>query len=160
MAGGQHGGGDTEAGGPGEGLDRGVGTVELMDKGIEAALLGTQGVGGRGNGGSLQRAVHALVPTVLTGAGGASSLGTNAQADPPLGQVADAAYGQGGKRRPVVRTQGLRQAVLPKHPLKPRFHRLRGGTAQPPTLQHIAAVVVGEGQGVAPPPVPPGKNLP
>ena len=87
--------------------------VELMDKGIEAALLGTQGVGGRGNGGSLQRAVHALVPTVLTGAGGASSLGTNAQADPPLGQVADAAYGQGGKRRPVVRTQGLRQAVLP-----------------------------------------------
>ena len=47
--------------------------VELMDKGVEAALLGTQGVSGRGNGGSLQRAVHALVPTVLTGASGASS---------------------------------------------------------------------------------------
>ena len=60
------------------------------------------------------------------------------------------AAGSQGKGRAVVGAQRLRQAVFPKHPLKPRL--AGGGVAQARHCR-MAAVVVGEGQRVAALPV-------
>ena len=96
---------------------------------------------GRGtHHGLFQRAMHAFMATVFTGLGRADALGANAQANPPLRQLAQAAGSHRGKGRAVVGAQRLRQAVFPKHPLKPRLDGIGGGVAQGPALQDEAAM--------------------
>ena len=127
--------------------------VKLLHKGIEAPLLGHKRAGGRTHHGLFQRAMHAFMATVFTGLSRANALGANAQANPPLRQLAQAACSHRGKGRAVVGAQRLRQAVFPKHPLKPGLDGIGGGAAQGAALQDEAAVVVGDGQRVAALPV-------
>jgi hypothetical protein len=66
------------------------------------------------SGVGLAGAVPALVPPVLLWAPRCKTLMTDAERDPPHGELAQAAEGRGGAWRAVVRTTGVRQAILPE----------------------------------------------
>ena len=90
-----------------------------------------------------------IVVVRVAGRGWSNALRANAQAHPPRRELAEAPGGQRGKGCAVVGAQGLGQAILPKHPLEPGLDGSRGHAAQGAALQDKAAVIVGNGQGVA-----------
>src|SRR5258705_7871900 len=98
--------------------------VEFLSEAIEAALLRGEVRLQRINCGRLQTAVHALMATVLPWPAGTDALGMDTEPDPPLGQRTDATHRQRGKRRPVVSTNAIGQAIFAKRPLHPRLDRL------------------------------------
>src|SRR5882724_1428298 len=125
--------------------------VVLLSKGIEVALL---------CGKSflrwhcfLQRSVDALVATVLCGFARTNPLGFDPKPYPPFRELADPAHRQRRKRCSVIGTNGLRQPVLPKDPLKPRSNRLMARPLKPPAQKQISREVVAEGQRIATPSV-------
>ena len=93
--------------------------------------------------------MHAFMAVVFTGPGRSNALRANAQANPPLRQLADTTGDHRGKGRAIVRAQCLGQAVRSKHPLEPGLDDSCGHAVQSPALQDEAAVIVSEGQGVA-----------
>src|SRR5438445_1005746 len=101
----------------------------------------------------LQRAVHALVATVLCGFARTNPLGFDPKPYPPFRELADPAHRQRRKRCSVIGTNGLRQPVLPKDPLKPWSNRLMARPLKPPAQKQISREVVAEGQRIATPSV-------
>src|SRR6266404_6584565 len=125
--------------------------VVLLSKGIEVALL---------CGKSflrwhcfLQRSVQSLVATVLCRFARTNPLGFDPKPYPPFRELADPAHRQRRKRCSVIGTNGLRQPVLPKDPLKPWSNRLMARPLKPPAQKQISREVVAEGQRIAMPSV-------
>src|SRR5215218_5364071 len=122
--------------------------VELLPESVEATLLDGEIRSQWINGGCLQTAVHALMTPVLTGLARTDALRTNTEPDPPLGQRADAAHRQRGKRRAVIGSNAIRQAIFAKRPLHPGLDRLRSWVHEPLALQQVAREVIGHRQRV------------
>ena len=81
--------------------------IVLLDKGIELALLGRERRLHRLDRRFLERPVHPFMASVLSGLARTDALGADAELNPPLGELAEAAQGQGGKWRPVIGADGL-----------------------------------------------------
>ncbi len=96
-----------------------------------------------------ERAVHALVATVVFGVAGAGVLDFDPEAEPPDAQAAEASRGHAGEGAAVVDPDGFGQAVGLEEglagPLGPVLRGLRQGV----DAQDVAAVQVTRGQWVA-----------
>ena len=92
--------------------------IVLAAEAIEARLLGL--LVGRWWPGrfGLEGAVQALVPAVLLWAPRCNALMTDAERDPPPGELAQAAEGRCSERCAIVRANGVRQAILPEQALE------------------------------------------
>src|SRR5262245_34970581 len=90
--------------------------VELVAEVGERLRLGAQVGVGRSGGFGLQRAMPALVTTVLLGFTGCDELRQYAPAHPPRGQRGQPGQGVGGKRYAVVGTETPRQAECLEDP--------------------------------------------
>src|SRR5438552_8607253 len=125
--------------------------VVLVPKRIEALLLGADGCSWWLRGGFVERAVEALVATVLTGSAGVDALRGDAQLDPPHRQLRQPTGANAGERRAIVGAQVQRQAVLTKRCVEdwPHIPRL-DPVVQRLTAQQETAVRIGDGQRITP----------
>ena len=76
--------------------------IEAIAKPIKASLLGRQGPTRGTCGLGLERAMHALVPTILFRMRRLDELGLNAEPDPPDRERGEATEGTGSKGRAVI----------------------------------------------------------
>ena len=122
--------------------------VEVLAEAVEAGLLLAR-ARGRGLGSlGLQGPMHALVPPVLLGLARLDPLQRDAGLDPAERQARQPARAGSGERRPVVRTDGQRQAVALEELLDQRTDRVGPGRDDDAGQQETA-VGVADGQGVA-----------
>lgn len=127
--------------------------VVLGLEGMEAALLRRRVALWRPGRLGLERAVHALMASVLLGMGGLDDLGVDARADPPDRQPRQAAERRRGEGDAVVGAEDLRQAVLVEEPGEDRFRRPVGGGAQSLVAEQVATEAVHDRERVAVDPV-------
>jgi hypothetical protein len=81
--------------------------------------------------------VHPFMTTVLAGLTRFDPLRTDTQLNPPFRQLTESADRERSEGRTVIGANRLRQAVLAKHPLKPRSNRSITGALQRPAQQQI-----------------------
>src|SRR4029450_14078726 len=86
--------------------------IGLAAEAIEARLLSLLVVRWWPGCFGLEGAVHALVPPVLLWAPRFNPLMTDAELDPPHGELTEAAEGRCSERCAVICAHGIRQAVL------------------------------------------------
>jgi hypothetical protein len=97
--------------------------------------------------------VHTLVIAVLLRLSFLDPLRNNPKPDPPPGKVRYAPHALRSKWYAVVRSDSVGQSVFPKHPFKCILDRLQSGARQRSAFQKIPALMVHNGQRVAPSPV-------
>src|SRR5215813_7156691 len=120
---------------------------------VEPLLLCRQTGGRRRCRLLVERAVYPLVPAILLRLAGPDPLGPDAQLDPPHRQPRQSADPGRGKRRAVIRTDRLRQAMLLEGRREDRPHILLVGPRHRLTAQQVTAVRVGQGKRITAPAV-------
>ncbi len=123
--------------------------VELLADVVELLLLCAPGGAGRSGGVGLQRAMQALVATVLVRFTGFDDRRQDAQADPPCGQPGEPGQGVGGERHAIVRADTLGQAACFEHAREDWFGLRDARRRQGLAAEENAAVTIGDGQRIA-----------
>lgn len=123
--------------------------VVLLAKSIEAPLLRRQVPTGRPRRLGFQRAVHALMPTVLLRRRGRDQLGQNPEADPPDRQGRESAHGRRRERDAVVGAHDPRQAILAKEAQEDRPRDLARRREDALAPQQVGAVAIDDCQRIA-----------
>src|SRR5437870_6944230 len=123
--------------------------IVLRAEALKAALLAAARAGGRPGRLGLQRAVHPFVGAVLFRMTRLDALLGDPEADPPdvhRAQAMDAGRAEG---RAVVRSDGARQADVAEEPVEHEPAVLGADRRQGVTGEQIAAMLVGDREGVA-----------
>jgi hypothetical protein len=136
-----------------------VGTLLVVEgaEAVEGSLLGREGRPRWPTGPGLERAVHALVGTVLLGGRRANALVLDPEAHPPDVELGKAMDPAGGKRDTIVRPDGPGQAALAEGVLEHRPGPAPLDVRQALAGQEVAGVLIADGEGVALDAVPGGE---
>src|SRR5512138_3782604 len=122
--------------------------IELHTEMIELALLRTDRRSRWTGGLGFERAMHALVPSVLLRLAGLDELGQHAQAYPPCRQARQSRQRVGRERHPVVGANALRQAVLTEQPREHRLRQCNSGRLKRLATEQIARIAIGHGERI------------
>src|SRR5713101_4580263 len=126
--------------------------VEVAAEAIEARLLLVKRGGRRTSGLGFERAMHALVPSVLLRRSRLDALEADAELDPMNRQRRQAADGRRGEGRAIIAANGARQAELAHGPLDDRQDAI-AGRRHDAAVDEQATIRVGERQGIAASPI-------
>src|SRR5213594_4751668 len=123
--------------------------VVLRAEALKAALLAAARAGGRPGRLGLQRAVHAFVGAVLFRMARLDALLGDPEADPPDVHRAQPMDARGAEGGPVVGADGAGQADVAEESVEHEPAVLRADRRQGVTGEQIAAVLVGDREGIA-----------
>jgi hypothetical protein len=123
--------------------------VVVVAEAIEGALLGAERRGAEHDL-ALERQMKPFVLSVLLRLAGLDALMADAEPMPPGRQLRKPARPMhGGKRRPVVAADGRWQPKGLKRPLERAAHAAAPRVGQRRARQQVAAVGIGDGEGIA-----------
>jgi hypothetical protein len=109
------------------------------EEAVEGVLLGAEGV-------LLEVSVHAFVPGVLLGLTGLDELGSDAEPDPPDGELGEASEGGGGEGMTVVGADALGEAELAEEVAEAANGGLKIEAEHAAALEEEAGVAVLNGE--------------
>src|SRR5690606_23894307 len=134
-------------------LQRFVRPLLVVDrsKPVKRPLLQLRCRAGRLGRFSLQRSVHALMRPVILRLPGPGPLQSNAQADPPDGQLRKPRQRVRPERNSIIRADHLRESVLPEDPLEGNSRSSCAGAGKRLAPQQVATVGVDDRQRITEP---------